>query len=200
MQRVSLLALTTLLLWSGTAGALDLTPRYVPVPAGELVRRLHFVDGSNRYAMELPLYVELSTEDGSVAFRFAKLEGAMLLLKRSPVSPAIPFTEPSLEDYRKAALGFVPPGSIAVKIEAENAVPGALGQWDGYRFLISYDLPGRSFHLSVLFVGVSPKQQIVLTTFALDSVFESASAISAQIISSWRKAGPEEHLEIPPCS
>lgn len=200
MKALPLLAVFALLLALAPARALDLTPHFPSRVADTPIRWVHFVDGENRYVLTVPLGVEMSEADGGILFRFQGAEDASLAIRKSPLTPALVFSDSSLDAYRQAALALAPAGASNLVIEKESSVSIPLANSTSYRFLISFKLPGRSFQMAVTFGNVDAEQQIMLITLATKDTFNSAEALSAAILSTWHLSLPGENLSDPPTS
>lgn len=193
------LGLAAILASSGTGRALDLTPHFVSrVTAARTEQIPYFVEGETKYSLLLPAETTASGEPGEVTFCFGKLEGASLVIKPSPFQPALAFSGPALETYRKALPQFLPPKAEEIAVQSEQPYPLPINGWSGQSFTLAYKLPGRAFLQSVTFLNFSAHQQIVLIVTAPSAQFEQASALSLRMMRSWRSLLPGENLAVPP--
>lgn len=177
---------------------LDLTPRFVTRITGNQSENIpYFVEGETRYSMELPRGVATMRGEGEALFIFRDLDGT-LTIKASPFKPDVPFSGAPLEDYRKAALGLVPAGATNIFIKTEAPNPLTFNGWTSHGFTVAYQLPGRSFFLSVTFLNFSANQQILLITSAPSKSFEQAESLTLAIMGAWRTLRPGENIAFPP--
>jgi len=205
MKTLSCLACCALLLASAPARALDIkaldiTPHFPPRVADIPIRWVHFADGENRYVLKVPLGVEMSEADGGTLFRFQNITDATLAIRKSPLTPAIAFGEPSLDTYRKAALAFAPGGATDLVIEKEASSSIPIAGSTSYCFWVDFKLPGRSLKMAITFTNINAQQQIVLITLAPGKQFNNAESLSSEILSSWHLALPNENLNETPTS
>ena len=198
MKKKLLLSSTACLLAAHSGYSLDLTPRFVTRVTGTTSESIpYFVDGDARYSLEMPRGVSASGSEGQTLFYFRDIEGS-LTLRSSPFKPVAAFSSETLEAYRKAAWGWVPAGAtdIALKQETPNPIP--FNGWISHRFTLAYQLPGRSFMLSVTFLNFSAQGQILLITNAPMNHFKQAEALTLNLMNAWRKLQPGESIAVPP--
>ena len=177
---------------------LDLTPRFETRITGTQSENIpYFVEGDTRYAMEIPLGVTASRDEGEAVFHFRDL-GGTLTMKPSPFNPDDPFSGPALETYRKAALGFVPAGATDISIKAEAPNPLTFHGWSSHCFTVAYQLPGRRFLQSVTFLNFSARQQILLVASAPADHFIRVEALVLEMMGAWRTLRPGESITVPP--
>ncbi len=193
-----LFACTTCLFSSVSGYCLDLTPRFVTRITGTQSENIpYFVEGDTRFAMELPLGVTASRDEGEAVFHFRDVEGT-LAMKPSPFKPDDPFNGPALEAYRKATLKFVPLGATDISIKAEVPNPLTFHGWTSYRFTVAWQVPGRSFLQSVTFLNFSARQQILLIASAPVDQFARMEALVLEMMGAWRTLRPGESITVPP--
>ena len=198
MKKILLLSCAACLFASQSSYCLDLTPHFVTRVTGDQSENIpYFVEGDTKYSLELPRGVSASRGEGEAIFIFRDFDGT-LTMRPSPFKPDDPFSGPALEAYRKAALGFVPSGATGISIKQETPNPLTFNGWTSHRFTVAYQLPGRSFLLSVTFLNFSAKQQILLITSAPTNHFERVEALTLTMMNAWRMLRPGESIAVPP--
>ena len=178
-----------------TACAMDFTPH--PSANVQSFLRVFFLEGKTRYAVNLPPGTTMTGGPVKALFFFTNLESASFSMGVSPVAADVPFDEPGLEKYRKAALTLAGPAAAAVAIRKEENEPLSVNGWTSYRFTVAFELPGRRFLQRVTFLNATPKEQWVLITTASEKTFDEADARSVIMFRSLRKLTSDEDLFAP---
>jgi len=198
MKKTPFLSCAAYLFAAHSGYSLDLTPHFVTrVTGAESASIPYFTEGDTRYSLEMPPSVSASANESGAVFYFREIEGS-LTLRSSPFKPDAPFSGEALEAYRKAALGWVPAGATDIALKRETPNPFPFNGWISQRFTMAYQLPGRSFLLSVTFLNFSAQQQILLITSAPMNQFERAEALTLNLVKAWRKLRPGESIAVPP--
>ena len=198
MNKIVPLICIALVAICGTGRALDLTPHIVKrVTLQRSEDCPYFLDGKTRYKVNLPAKTSIWGEKGVAHFSFADMDGAVYVMKASPLKADLPFSGPSLEVYRQAVLSFIPEKATDVAIQKEKPNPLSINEWTSYEFIVASNSSGTRLMQSVTFLNFSPTEQIVLITTATGKQFDLAATKSSEIIRSLRSLQPDEDLSAP---
>ncbi len=183
-----------------TCPALDLPPKIIARTTGVGVVQVPcFIDGGVKYTFGLARGMSATEEDGGICFSFSTPEGASLLLKASPLSPAAASFD-NIEAYRKQALLALPPGAEEPQWQKEQPFSLSLPGKPSLGFVHTYKLPGRRFIQAVSFVNYGERQQLMFILTAPADGFGEAASLSAGALRSWRPVGKDEDLKAIPAS
>jgi hypothetical protein len=181
---------------AATTHAVDLTPKFI---SRGTVQIPYYTQGSTQYTLYVPPETSVAAEGGTV-FYFHQLEEASLVIKTSPLSPALASSGTGREVYLKEARLCLPKGAQDVVLE-EGKTPGlAFGDAEALELVYTFKLGARRFLQAVAFTNYSEVQQIAVILTATDESFEKSLSLSRQILRSWRKVKPGEDLSVPPAS
>lgn len=185
------------LLLSGTALAFDFTPqtKELLLDDGATIRRNYFKNGEQLYSFRLDEQIALTGNRNRATFQFQNLQGATMVLTRSPFTPDTPFTGEHLRSYREAAATFAPSGAMEIVEETDGEGLLKINDWHSHRWLFTYRLPGGNIRQSVTFLNITPKEQIavVVTAFSVD--FKEAEAAALGVLHSWHLLTPNELMK-----
>lgn len=194
MKRIIYLLCIGFLATDPIARALDLTPNFTNTLDDPLSpRHPFFNDGLRRYGITIDRETEV-TADGGAVFRFTPLEGADFHIRFSPLTPASKFSDEDMKKYRNVALALAPSGATDVSIVAETLNSLTVNGWSSCQFDFSYKLPGREFRMSVIFLNLDDKQQLLLQVIGDAARYPAALVRSMHIMKSWHEITPAEML------
>ena len=112
--------------------------------------------------------------------------GSTIRLQISPFLPDLPFKDQGLATYQKQALTLVPSGATSVQIAEQHDNPLPIMHWQSHEFILSYDFFGQAFRISVLFLNVNAKQQILAAATAIKSEFDATRTVGFDVLRSWQ--------------
>ena len=108
---------------------------------------------------------EVSAVNSGAEFRFTNIADSSMLLRPSPLSTQVSFSE-SPEKYAKAARELLPAGAESITAETQTANPFPINDWSSYTFLFSYELGGFPWRMCIVFLNLNPNEQIVVETYS----------------------------------
>ncbi len=186
----------TLLLLAGLAdraGATDLTPHFINKNTdGVVITRPFFADGMKKYGIRIDAETKLSAFDGGAIFRFDKMPGAAMRLRRSPLPAETGFGPETFEAYQKAARTLLPPGAEGIVFVESALDPLPINHWQSLRVTFSYQVANQAQRQSVIFLNLKPTEQIVVQTTADKRNFEEVSGRAFNIVRRWHEINPDD--------
>jgi hypothetical protein len=168
--------------------ALDLTPRFVTVQAdGVAVSRPYFQDGGKKFAVTLDTETEVAAIEGGVIFRFTKLRQADMRLLPSSFDVSTRFEGESLARYETAARAMLPAAARDVTVEERTVNPWPINDWEGFRVTFSYRSAAGAIRESIVFLNITPAQQVVVRIASPAKDFPDASQRAFDTIRRWHE-------------
>jgi len=167
------------------------TPRITTISAeGAMLTRVYFSDGKSRYAVSTDPEIEVEAAGGGAKFTYKKVRSATFYLKGVNTPLALPPEAKKIEEYRRAALAYAPPGAGDFSKLEESIDSLSINDWRSYRLDFSYNFYGHRHRRSVTFLTLANGQQVVLDTAAEEAEFGLAMARSDYLIRSWHRLPP----------
>lgn len=173
--------------------ALDLSPRWIDTYAeGVPIRRLYFANGSDKITLTPDREAEPAAGLGGTVFRFKKFPDASFIVRKSTLTPAVPFDGPELDQYRAAARGLLPVGVQTSEIADEVRDPLPINNWRSYRVTLRFVRSGQPTQQSVTFFNLDEREQVALVTTAPLKFWDEIAARSFNIIRTWQPMNPND--------
>lgn len=181
------LASLLLPLLSGTAGALDLTPREGGRKLeGMNVPVLYFTDTTKSIRYQPPGNWNYAGGGDLLTFTPRGVEEADMvwrIVRRKPADVAATPEPP--ESFAKQAQMLVPPGVEELKMETRPS-PFTLNGKGSWEFYFSYSLGGRRFGKSVCLCDLTPTERLYVIISARGSDFAAIRDAGISSLFSWQ--------------
>jgi hypothetical protein len=104
----------------------------------------------------------------------------------------VAFDEESLPKYERAAAALLPAHASAVKLDERAANPLPVNGWTSHRFTFSYESANGPMRETVIFLNLTPDQQVLFLVTGKRAVFDEVNARAFDIIRRWHEILPED--------
>lgn len=183
------------LIFSGTAAIafaepILFTPNFeTRLVDGIAMKRMFFYCGSTEIYFRPSSSWEVTGWRDNVVFHDKRLRDATIKFENAPAGMPKAFDASGLEEYRKVASGLMPAEASNVKALSENRDAVEINQWKGYEAFFSYDVSGKKWMRSILFIKLDPEREIRVIADAHPEDFEALHEALVRSLATWCEAG-----------